>query len=123
LRSFAEVARVHREADVLLLALAFRSPYPELVRASSPTKLSDYLRSGRPILVHAPEGSFPARSCRERGCGLGVDRDDPAALAEALARLLDDADLAGRLAARARECAEEFAPASSRRTMLEVLSR
>lgn len=122
-RPFAGIARVHEEADVLLLALAFRSPYPELIRASCPTKLSDYLRSGRPILVHAPEGSFTARYCRERGCGLVVDRDDPAALAEALARLLDDPELAGRLAARARECAAEFAPERSRKTMLEVLSR
>lgn len=122
-RPFDQIARVHADADVLLLALAFDSPYPELIRTSCPTKLSDYLHSGRPILVHAPEDSFPARFCREQGFGLVVDRPDPAAVAEALQRLLDDPDLAERLGRRARECADLFAPDRSRRALLEALSR
>lgn len=122
-QSFARIARLHAEADVLLLPLAFRSPYPELIRTSCPTKLSDYLRSGRPILVHAPADSFLVRFCREHECALVVDRPDPAAVAEALQRLLDDPALGARLGLRALECAELFAPERSRRALCEALSR
>lgn len=122
-RPFAEIARVQQEADVLVLALAFRSPYPELIRTSCPTKLSDYLRAGRPVLVHAPADSFPARFCREHDCAVVVDRPDPAAVAAALRALLEDSSLAAALCARARLASELFEPARSRRALLEALSR
>jgi glycosyltransferase involved in cell wall biosynthesis len=42
------------------------------------------------------------------GAGLVVDPRDPAALAEAITSVLDDADLAGRLAAAGRDRAAEY---------------
>ncbi len=98
------VPAIQREADILFLPLAFASPYdPEIVRTSSPGKMGEYLASGRPILVHAPADSFLARYFRRHRCGWVVDRKDPAALAEAIDRLLDDEPLGRELAANAWE--------------------
>ena len=98
-----EIPRVQMEADVLFLALAFDSPFPELVRTSATTKLGEYLAARRPALVHAPADSFPSWYFRRHECGVVVGERDPAELAAGLARILDDAGLRQRLAANAWE--------------------
>ncbi len=102
-----EVSGILRKADILFLPLAFRSAIPEVIRTSAPGKMGEYLSVGRPVLVHAPEDAFVSRYFRENGCGAVVDRDDPAALATELRRLLDgDGTIAleaAALAAAARD--------------------
>jgi glycosyltransferase involved in cell wall biosynthesis len=102
-RDPSEIPRVQRGAGALFLPLAFNSPYPELVRTSATTKLGEYLAAGRPVIAHAPPDSFVAWYFREHECGVVVDRLDPASLAEAVGRVLDDDALGRKLAARAWE--------------------
>lgn len=97
---------IQRGADVLFLPLAFDSPYPEVIRTSSPAKMAEYLASGRPILVHAPADSFVSWYFRHHECGVVVDRDDPGLLASELERLLSDPELQARLGRNARARAE-----------------
>lgn len=86
----SEIPAIQRGAWLLFLPLAFNSPYPELIRTSATNKVGEYMAARRPVLVHAPEGSFVSWYFREHGCGVVVDRDDPAELAQALAGLLAD---------------------------------
>jgi len=102
----AAVPGVLRQARLLFLPLAFDGPIPEVIRTSAPGKTAEYLSVGRPVLVHAPADSFVSWYFRENKCGLVVDRNDPEALAEAIARLLSDRDLRSELSDRARRCAE-----------------
>jgi len=95
------IPSIQRRADVLFLPLAFDSPYPELVRVSSPSKVGEFLAARRPVLVHAPRDSFISKYFREHDCGLVVDEADPQLLAQALVRLLTEAGLAQRLIANA----------------------
>ncbi len=112
-----------RRADVLFLPLAFRSPYPEIVRTSAPGKLGDYLACGVPLLVHAPAGSFVCDYCRANECGLVVDSPDPEALAQALSDLAGDAALRARLVANGLACARaDFLPAVVREKFLRALN-
>jgi len=85
-----EIAHVQQDADVLFLALAFRSVIPEVIRTSAPGKMGEYLASGRPILVHAPSDSFLSWYFRKHGCGLVVDQNEPAKLTDAIRRILND---------------------------------
>ncbi len=55
--------------------------------------------------------------------GLLVDPDDPAAIADALERILDDDALAARCAARGRDRAREFTWAASARALRETYRR
>jgi glycosyltransferase involved in cell wall biosynthesis len=98
-----DIRRVQADADVLFLPLAFESPYPSLIRTSSPGKMGEYLAAGRPILVHAPPGSFVADYFHRHGCGVVVDRLDPDELANRLDELLADDALRRRVSAAARE--------------------
>ncbi len=119
----AEVPGILRQARLLFLPLSLGGPIPEVIRTSAPGKTGEYLSVGRPILVHAPGDSFVSWYFRENGCGVVVDRDDPGALAEAIARLLADRDLRADLGARARGCAErDFDLAKIRGRFAELLA-
>ena len=119
-----DIYRVHREADVLVLPLAFGGVYRDIIRGSSTTKLADYLASGRPTLVHAPKGSFPAWYAATHSCGLVVDTPSPTALAGALRLLARDGDLRGRLGeAGLRMARAEFDAGVARSQLADVLGR
>ena len=115
-RDVSEMPRIQMEADVLFLPLAFRSPYPDLVRTSATTKLGEYLAARRPVLVHAPPGSFISWYFRRHDCGVVVDESDPALLAKAVERILGDAGLRQRLTGNALERARDDFSISKART-------
>ena len=113
---------LQQRADVLFLALALHSSDPDIVRTAAPGKVGEYLAAGRPILVHAPPGSFLSTYFRDHRCGLVVDRSDPAALAAALQRLLGDPALRADLRARAWERARaDFDLETARRQFAQAI--
>jgi glycosyltransferase involved in cell wall biosynthesis len=63
-----------------------------------PSKVFEALGMGLPLLLAAPDGEAAA-IVRDTGAGLAVAPEDPAALADALARLLADDELRARLGA------------------------
>ena len=72
---------------------------------SYPTKLFEYMGLGLPVVT----SDFPLyrQIVEEVGCGFCVDPRDPAAIATALRRLLDDADQATAMGERGRRAACE----------------
>jgi glycosyltransferase involved in cell wall biosynthesis len=109
--SRSEVASAQADSDILVLPMAFRSTNPTEIRTVFPTKLLDYLVSGRPILVHAPADSWVARAARRDGWGEVVDVPDPAAVATAVDTLLAAPEKARALVIAARqEAARRAAP-------------
>ncbi|MET0624603.1 MAG: glycosyltransferase [Pyrinomonadaceae bacterium] len=122
-RSPSEIPGIQRGAEFLFLPLAFKSPYPELVRTSATTKMGEYMAARRPVLVHAPEGSFVSWYFREHGCGVVVDRDDPEALARALTSVLGDEELRRAMVERGWERVQsDFRVESAREKFMEVLA-
>jgi glycosyltransferase involved in cell wall biosynthesis len=118
-----EAALLQRRADFLFLPYAFDSPVSEIIRTSTPSKMSDYLAAARPILVHASTDALVCDYFRRHGCGVVVDRDAPAALAAALTELIAEPELRTELARRARQCAlADFHPDQSRRLFLAALA-
>ena len=121
-QAMTEMPRVQMEADILFLPLAFDSPYPDLVRTSATTKLGEYLASRRPVLVHAPRDSFISWYFRKHECGVVIDEDDPARLANGIELILSDARLCQRLIANAYERARtDFDIAASRAAFVQLL--
>jgi glycosyltransferase involved in cell wall biosynthesis len=82
--------RVQSEATLLFLPLAWGTDAPDIIATASPGKFTDYLASGRPMLVHAPDYSYIARYTREHDVGIVVDRNDVGALADAVREFLQD---------------------------------
>ncbi|HLM58094.1 MAG TPA: glycosyltransferase family 4 protein [Pyrinomonadaceae bacterium] len=121
-QQMSAVPAIQRAADILFLPLAFESPYPVLINTSAPSKMGEYLAARRPVLVHAPKDSFLARYFREHECGLVVDESDPARLAEAVQRLIGDADLRRRLVENAWARAQaDFSVGASREAFARAL--
>jgi glycosyltransferase involved in cell wall biosynthesis len=94
--------RRHELAQIADLAVVCHRPGIES-DLSLRTRLVDLLWLGLPLVVTA--GGTMARVVRETGAGLVVPPEDPAALAEAVRCLLDDASLRERASAAGREWA------------------
>lgn len=91
-----------------LCGLATVHLLPQLADAADlvlPSKLTNMLASGRPVVATAAAGTGLA--CEVEGCGLVTPPGDAAAFANAIAGLIDDAPLRERLGIAARTRAEE----------------
>ena len=99
----SEVAAVERKADLLFLPLAFESPIAPLLKTSSPGKMAEYLAMGRPILVHAPEGTFVNQYFRQHKCGWVADSNEKKELAGSLTTMMGDPERGRQFAIQARE--------------------
>jgi colanic acid biosynthesis glycosyl transferase WcaI len=91
-----------------LLGLATVHLLPQIAGAADlllPSKLTNMLASGRPIVAAAAPGTGLAREID--GCGLVVPPGDPASFAEAIEALIDDPTLQARFGEAARVRAEE----------------
>ena len=95
--SRAEVQRLQSEAHVLVAPLSHKNCAMDEVRTVFSTKLLEYLISGRPIIVFAPEDSYHVFSARKHGWGYVVTEDSPAALAAAILKVTTDDNLAAQL--------------------------
>jgi len=104
----ATALSLQQNADILFLPLAFNSPIPEVILSSAPAKLGEYLAAGRPILVHAPTGSFVTELLRKADAAVVVDMPDPGRLAEALTAIANSQPLRDRIVRNAASLAGEF---------------
>jgi len=95
LKPQSEMHRMQCGATLLFLPLAWNTKAPDIIATASPGKLTDYLASGRPMLVHAPDYSFVSRYAKDHGTGIVVDKDDVDALAGAIRRFCQE-PLSGR---------------------------
>ena len=74
-----------------------------------PSKLYSILAAGRPLLVVAPQQSDAARIVTTQECGVAVEPDDPAGVAEAIRGLRADPEKLAAMGRRAREAAGRYA--------------
>jgi glycosyltransferase involved in cell wall biosynthesis len=111
-----EVKRLQSEAHVLIAPLSHDNCSRDEVRMIFSTKLLEYLVSGRPIIVFAPEESYHIASVRKEGWGYPVTRNSPEALAEAIVKVVENRALAEQLVAGAlREARSRRAQQHARR--------
>ena len=87
------------------------------------TKLVDYSRAGRPVVIWAPETSAVVQWAKKSRAALCVTDPDARALLSALAHLKRDRALQTELAARMRRAYEtEFSPVRLQQQFLEGLN-
>jgi glycosyltransferase involved in cell wall biosynthesis len=98
-----EVSAAMRDAD---LSLVLIQDAGLTYRFSSPNKLVESVHAGLPVVgANLPE---IRRVIRRYGCGIAVDARDPAAIAAAMRRIVEDPVLRERLAAGARAAAQRL---------------
>lgn len=119
--------RVSREqADRLLreaaIGLSVLQPVPNFREGHYPTKLFEYMSAGMAVIA----SDFPLyrRVVDEAECGLVVDPTDPAAIATAIAILLDSPDTTEAMGARGRHAvATRYSWPAAEERLLHLYSR
>ena len=76
------------QADVLLIPSDFDGPGLKFIKYSMPTKVSEYMAVGTPILVIAPAGTALAEYAKE-GWAMVCQRNDEISIQQAIAELLN----------------------------------
>ncbi len=87
------IQEIQREADILYLPLSFDPEISKVINTSSPGKMGEYLVSGSPVLVHAPQSSYISIYFKRHQCGLVIDRNEPTAIKNGIIRLISDRKL------------------------------
>ncbi len=98
-----EMPKIQSQADILFLPLSWRTKNQAIIDTATPGKLSDYLISGRPILVHAPNLSFLVRYAKEWNFALVVDENDVEKLKAGIRELLTNKKLGQTLMENAKK--------------------
>ena len=80
---------LQRSADILLLPLAFKSPYPEEIQCAFPTKALEYLITNKPILAIVPKGTFCQDFVEKNHVGMVVTELSEQKIAGAIEKLRD----------------------------------
>jgi len=99
----SEIAEVQTRADILFLPLSWKTKSPDIINTATPGKLTDYLISGRPILIHAPSSSFLVKYAKEKSFAQIVDVENSQKLKEGILKLISDQNYCHRLVKKAKE--------------------
>jgi glycosyltransferase involved in cell wall biosynthesis len=121
-RSVDDTVRLLSECDLNYLPQAFEPDWEPFSRLSFPSKLTTYLATGVPVLLHAPKNaSLPAFLGRYE-FGAWCDRVDADALEATLREALDPARRARFREAAGRALAEEFSRETFRARFAQFLA-
>jgi hypothetical protein len=89
-RAADEVQKILADCHLTYMPQPFNPELRELCRHSFPTKLGNYLATGRPVFVHAPADGALQQYFQRHPFGASCDSLDPAAIVTSLERLLAD---------------------------------
>lgn len=81
---YSEMPRIQGQASLLFLPLAWNTKAPDIIATATPGKFTDYLASGRPMLIHAPDYAYISFYGKEKDVGLVVDQDNVQLLAKTI---------------------------------------
>jgi hypothetical protein len=106
-------------AGCLLVLAPFESRRRHLARYSFPSKIPEYCRHKRPIVVWGPEESSSVQWARRSGAALAVNSSDPAQVLAAMDQLAADPGLVASLVAAAGCQAETIFRAETLQAIFE----
>lgn len=102
---YGEIPTALAGADLLVLAYDFDSEAVNINRYSMPTRATEFMVSGTPVLVYGPGELAVTEYARDEKWAEIVTDCDKKRLVLALTRLMDDQDLRKKLGCRAKELA------------------
>ena len=102
-----DIPTIFSGADILVLANDFSKEGLDYLKFSMPTKASEYMISGTPILVYSPEETAVSAFFKQNECGLVVTRHDREALLEAFKFIIDNKGYREKISKNAVRYAKE----------------
>lgn len=98
-----EMPAIQSKADILFLPLSWKTKSQPIINTATPGKFTDYLISGRPMLIHAPASTHVVKYAKENGAAMCVDKEDVGELKEAIKKLVSDTNYSKKLILNAQK--------------------
>jgi glycosyltransferase involved in cell wall biosynthesis len=105
---YSELPKVFSQADLLLIANDFSNQGIDFLRYSMPTKISEYMISGTPVLVYAPGETAVSRFVSDNECGYCITDQSTEKLSYAIQFLISDEEFRKRLSQNSVRIAKEL---------------
>ncbi len=120
---YEKVPEVFSESDILLLSSDFSDSGVDYLRLSMPTKASEYMISGTPVLVYASDKTAVSRFFSTNNCGFCVTKQDNSELQKSILFLIEEEEYRKTVSHKAVNLAiEKFDAKNVRRKFQESLS-
>lgn len=103
--NYEELPGVFAGADFLLIPYDFSRREVELFRYSMPTKITEYMACGTPVIIFAPAGTAISHYAGKHGVAALVTEEDPRAFSTKLKELIENHSLRKEMAGKAMELA------------------
>jgi glycosyltransferase involved in cell wall biosynthesis len=87
---YSELPAIFSGADILLLANDFEKHGASYLKFSMPTKASEYMISGTPVLVYAPEETAVFKFFKQNDCGYCISKPGKIEIMSAIRFLIND---------------------------------
>jgi len=104
----SEIPLLLKSYDLLLLPLDFTQSGLKFSRLSMPTKASEYMMSGTPMLVYAPAETAISKFCMKNNCGYCVSSVDRETLASSVRFLYMDRSYREKMGVNAMRLAAQL---------------
>jgi glycosyltransferase involved in cell wall biosynthesis len=109
---YSELPKVFSGADILILPYDFSSESIKYIKYSMPTKASEFMISGTPVLIFAPEETAIVKYARQYDWAKIVTENKLESIADSIKRLIQSEDLRRQIAENAIKTAEKNHDAS-----------
>lgn len=103
---YSELPKVFSDADFLILPYDFSSESIKYIKYSMPTKASEFMISGTPVLIFAPEETAIVKYAKQYNWAEIVTENKLETIAESIKRLIQSEDLRRQIAENAIKTAE-----------------
>jgi glycosyltransferase involved in cell wall biosynthesis len=104
--SYSEMPGILAEADILMLPYDFSEESIRFIKYSMPTKATEYMISGTPVVVFAPSDTAIVNYAKKYNCFELVTENSLERLSQSLTRLIQDEHTRRQLGEKAKEIAE-----------------
>jgi glycosyltransferase involved in cell wall biosynthesis len=105
--SYNDLPKVFSETDFLLLPYDFSEKSVKYIKLSMPTKAPEYMVSGTPIIIFAPEVTAIVKYAKEDGWAEVITENKVSKISESIKQLIRDKELRQKIAQNAIRTAEK----------------
>lgn len=98
-----EMPELQSEADILFLPLSWHTKAPQIIQTATPGKLTDYLATGKPILIYAPHDTALVKYARENNFAYIVDTERKEELQKTIMEIITNKQRSASLIENARK--------------------
>jgi len=105
--SYNDLPKVFSEADFLLLPYDFTPRSIRYIKLSMPTKVPEYMISGTPVIIFAPEETAVVKYAKENEWAELITENEISEISGSINRLLNSGELRQRIAQNAIKTAEK----------------